>query len=39
QGAILLMIANYQSELVWEYFMENPYVLEGLRWAGFDRYQ
>lgn len=39
QGAILLSIANYQSEMVWKYFMQNPYVLEAVRLAGFDRYQ
>jgi hypothetical protein len=39
QGAILLSIANYQSELVWKYFMKNPYVLEALKRAGFDKYQ
>lgn len=39
QGAILLMIANYQSKIVWEYFMRNPYILEAVRLAGFDRYQ
>ena len=38
QGAILLSIANYQSGIVWEYFMRNPYVLEGVRLAGFDRF-
>ena len=39
QGDILLMIANYQSGIVWEYFMKNSYVLEAVKLAGFDRYQ
>ena len=35
QGPILLMAENYRSGLIWEYFKRSPYVIEGLRRAGF----
>ena len=35
QGPIILMIANYQSELIWKIMRGCPYVVEGLRRAGF----
>ncbi|MEO5907354.1 MAG: glucoamylase family protein, partial [Saprospiraceae bacterium] len=35
QGPILLMIENHQSQLLWNIMKKNPYILEGLRKAGF----
>jgi hypothetical protein len=35
QGPIILMIENFQSELIWKTFRECRYILEGLRRAGF----
>lgn len=35
QGPILAMIANYRSELVWKYMRKSPYLVAGLRRAGF----
>lgn len=35
QGPIVAMIENYRSELVWDVMKRNPYILEGLRRAGF----
>jgi len=35
QGPILLMIENYRSELIWEVVRKNPYIINGLRKAGF----
>ena len=35
QGPIIMMIENYLNGSVWDRFMENPDVLEGLRQAGF----
>lgn len=35
QGAILTMIENYQSELIWRTMRKNPYVKRGLERAGF----
>jgi hypothetical protein len=35
QGPILAMIANYQSDLVWKFMRKSPYVIQGLRRAGF----
>jgi hypothetical protein len=35
EGPIVLMIENYLSAFVWEVFMRNPYVVAGLRSAGF----
>ncbi len=35
QGPIVAMIENYRSELVWKTMRKNPYILAGLRRAGF----
>ena len=35
QGPIVAMIANYRSDLVWRFMRKSPYVIEGLRRAGF----
>jgi hypothetical protein len=35
QGPILAMIENYRSDLVWRVMRRNPYVVAGLRAAGF----
>ena len=35
QGPILAMIANYRGDLVWRYMRKCPYVISGLRRAGF----
>jgi hypothetical protein len=35
QGPILLMIENYQSELIWKQLRKNPHIVRGLRRAGF----
>jgi hypothetical protein len=35
QGPILLMIENFQSELIWKTIRRCPYIVEGLRRAGF----
>lgn len=35
QGPVVLMIENYRSELLWRLTRRCPYVLEGLRRAGF----
>jgi hypothetical protein len=35
QGPIVLMIENHRSELTWRLMKKSPYVLEGLRQAGF----
>ncbi|AMV08655.1 glucoamylase family protein [Xanthomonas citri] len=35
QGPILAMIANYQSEFVWNVMKKNPYIRAGLERAGF----
>jgi hypothetical protein len=35
QGPILLMAENYLTGMVWEHMKRNPYVIEGLRRAGF----
>jgi len=35
QGPILAMIENHRSELVWRTMRKNPYVVNGLRRAGF----
>jgi hypothetical protein len=35
QGPILIMIENYQSELIWKTMRQCAYVVEGLRRAGF----
>lgn len=36
QGAILLQIENYQSELIWKMMRKNPYIINGLKKAGFE---
>lgn len=35
QGPIVLMIENHRNGLVWDLLRRNPYVVEGLRRAGF----
>jgi hypothetical protein len=35
QGPILLMIANHQSGIIWDVMKKNPYIIEGLKKAGF----
>ena len=35
QGPIVLMIENYRTELIWRVMRTNPYVVTGLRRAGF----
>lgn len=35
QGPILLMMENARTELIWKYMRKNPYILNGLRRAGF----
>ncbi len=35
QGPIVLMIENYRSDMLWEMWRRNPYLLEGLRKADF----
>ncbi|MEO8029292.1 MAG: glucoamylase family protein, partial [Gemmatimonadota bacterium] len=35
QGPILLMIENYRSGLIWKYMRKSPYIVQGLRRAGF----
>ena len=36
QGPIVLMIENQRSEFVWKVMRKNPYILRGLRRAGFE---
>ena len=36
QGPILLMIANHQSGIIWNVMKKNPYILAGLKKAGFE---
>ena len=35
QGPILAMLENWRSELVWNTMRRNPYIVQGLRRAGF----
>jgi hypothetical protein len=35
QGPIILMIENFQTELIWKTIRECPYIVAGLRRAGF----
>jgi hypothetical protein len=35
QGPILLMIENYRTGLIWKYMRKNPYIISGLKKAGF----
>lgn len=36
QGPILLMIENHKSGLLWNIMKKNPYIIDGLRKAGFE---
>ncbi len=35
QGPIIAMIENYRSDLVWKTMRKNPYIINGLKRAGF----
>jgi hypothetical protein len=35
QGPIVAMIANHRSDLVWRFMRKSPYLIQGLRRAGF----
>jgi hypothetical protein len=35
QGPILLQIQNYETELIWNTMKKNPYIISGLKKAGF----
>ena len=35
KGITLLMIANFESELIWNLFMQNPNIQRGLEVLGF----
>jgi hypothetical protein len=35
QGPIIAMIENYRSDLIWRTMRRNPYVIDGLKKAGF----
>ncbi|KAA3640285.1 MAG: Tat pathway signal protein [Bacteroidetes bacterium] len=35
QGPILIQIENYKTGLVWEVMSKNPYIIQGLKKAGF----
>ncbi len=35
QGPIVLMIENYRSNFLWDLMKRNPYILQGLKRAGF----
>lgn len=35
QGPVVLMIENYRTQQVWKLIKESPYIVEGLRRAGF----
>ena len=35
QGPVILMIENYRSDLIWRLLQKNPYVIAGLKRAGF----
>jgi hypothetical protein len=39
EGPIVLMIENYLSAFVWNVFMRSPYVVAGLRSAGFRAFE
>ena len=36
QGPIIAMIENHRSELVWSVMKRNPYIVRGLKRAGFE---
>ncbi len=35
EGPILIQLENYRSDMVWKLIRKNPYVIEGLKRAGF----
>jgi hypothetical protein len=35
QGPILIMLENHRTQLVWELMKKNPYIIDGLKKAGF----
>jgi hypothetical protein len=35
QGPILIQIENYKSDLIWDIMKKNPYIVSGLKQAGF----
>ena len=35
QGPIIIQIENYRSQFVWQLMKKNPYIVEGLKKAGF----
>jgi len=35
QGPIVIQIQNHENEMIWDLMKRNPYILEGLRKAGF----
>jgi hypothetical protein len=35
QGPILLMIQNHETEIIWKVMKKNPYIITGLKRAGF----
>jgi hypothetical protein len=35
QGPILIQIQNHQNQLIWRIMQKNPYIIEGLKKAGF----
>jgi hypothetical protein len=35
QGPIIAMIENYRSDLIWKTMRKNPYIVSGLKKAGF----
>jgi len=37
QGPIILMIENFRTGLVWEYFMKDPVIQKGLKRLGFKK--
>lgn len=36
QGPIFLQIVNHESELIWKIMKKNPYIIKGLKRAGFE---
>ncbi len=36
QGPILIMLENYRTQLVWGLMKKNPYIIKGLKKAGFN---
>lgn len=36
KGITLLMIENYQDNLIWKYFMKNKYVIDGMKKSGLN---